>query len=266
MVFWKLEESKVDLKQDFNMIGIKNNSEISLMSEACRVVKDTLFLLEKYIKPGVTTVELDSIAEDYIMNQKDAVPGFKGLYGYPSTICISIDDEVVHGLPGETKLLDGQIVGIDVGCIYKGYYGDHAKSFPVGKISNEKKKLLQVTKECLTKGINEAIPGNHIGDIGNAVQDFAESNGFGVVRELVGHGIGSKLHEEPQIPNFGESGTGPKIEPGMCFAIEPMINMGSKEVFTRDDGWTICTKDGLPSAHFEHTILVTNDGPKILTQ
>ena len=191
--------------------------------------------------------------------------GFKGLYGYPSTICISIEDEVVHGLPSDKKLLEGQIVGIDVGSIYKGYYGDHAKSFAVGKISNDKKKLLKVTKECLHRGIQKATPGNHIGDIGNAVQEWAESNGFGVVRELVGHGIGSKLHEEPQIPNYGKSGNGPLIDVGMCFAIEPMINMGSKDVYTKKDGWTICTKDGLPSAHFEHTIVVTEEGPKILT-
>ena len=248
------------------MIGIKNNNEIKLMSEACRIVKETLLLLENYIKPGVSTIELDEIAEDYIASQRDAVPGFKGLYGYPSTICISIEDEVVHGLPSKKNLIEGQIVSIDVGCIHKGYYGDHAKSFPVGNINDEKNKLLQVTRECLNKGIQKAVPGNHIGDIGNAVQQYAEVNGYGVVRELVGHGIGAKLHEEPQIPNFGKIGTGPRIECGMCFAIEPMINMGAKEVFTREDGWTICTKDGLPSAHFEHTILVTDSGPEILTQ
>ena len=247
------------------MIGIKNKDEIKLMSEACRIVKDTLLLLEKNVRPGVTTKELDLIAEDYILSQ-DAKLGFKGLYGYPSTICISIEDEVVHGLPSDKKLSEGQIVGIDVGSIYKGYYGDHAKSFAVGEINEDKKRLLQVTKECLKKGIEEAVPGNRIGDIGNAVQSWAESNGYGVVRELVGHGIGSKLHEEPQIPNYGESGTGPLIDVGMCFAIEPMINMGSKDVYTKKDGWTICTKDGLPSAHFEHTITITDNGPEILTK
>ena len=247
------------------MISIKNKEEIKLMSEACRIVKDTLFLLEKSVKPGVTTKELDSIAEDYILSQ-DAKLGFKGLYGYPSTICISVEDEVVHGLPSEEKLSEGQIVGIDVGSIYKGYYGDHAKSFAVGEISKEKQNLLKVTKECLIKGIEKAVPGNRIGDIGNAVQSWAESNGYGVVRELVGHGIGSKLHEEPQIPNYGKTGTGPLIDVGMCFAIEPMINMGTKDVYTKKDGWTICTKDGLPSAHFEHTITITDNGPEILTQ
>jgi len=247
------------------MIGIKNKEEIKLMSEACRIVKDTLFLLEDSVKPGVTTKELDLIAEDYILSQ-DAKLGFKGLYGYPSTICISIEDEVVHGLPGDKELSEGQIVGIDVGSIYKGYYGDHAKTFAVGKISKDREKLLKVTKECLNKGIQKAVAGNRIGDIGNAVQDWAESNGYGVVRELVGHGIGTKLHEEPQIPNYGESGTGPLIDVGMCFAIEPMINMGTKDVYTKKDGWTICTKDGLPSAHFEHTIIVTDNGPEILTK
>ena len=160
---------------------------------------------------------------------------------------------------------EGQIVGIDVGSIYKGFYGDHAKSFPVGCISDEKKKLLKITNECLMKGIEKACSGNRVGDIGNVIQNYAEDNGYGVVRELVGHGIGSKLHEEPQTPNYGLNGTGPLIEEGMCFAIEPMINMGSKDVYTKKDGWTICTKDWKPSAHFEHTIVVTDNGPEILT-
>ena len=246
------------------MISIKNKDEINLMAEAGRIVKDTLFLLEENIAPGISTIELDSIAEKYIISQ-GAEPGFKGLYGYPSTICISIEDEVVHGLPGEKKLEEGQIVGIDVGSIYKGFYGDHAKSFPVGCISDEKKKLLKITNECLMKGIEKACSGNRVGDIGNVIQNYAEENGYGVVRELVGHGIGAKLHEEPQIPNYGLTGTGPLIEEGMCFAIEPMINMGSKDVYTKKDGWTICTKDGKPSAHFEHTIVVTDNGPEILT-
>ncbi len=247
------------------MISIKNKKEIDLMSEAGRIVRDTLNLLEKHIKPGVSTKDLDLIAEDYILSQ-DAKLGFKGLYGYPSTICISVEDEVVHGVPSDKKLMEGQIVGIDVGSIYKGYYGDHARSFAVGEISSDKKKLLKVTKECLEKGIEKAIPGNRIGDIGSAVQEWAESNGYGVVRELVGHGIGTKLHEEPQIPNYGNSGTGPVIDVGMCFAIEPMVNMGSKDVYTKGDGWTICTKDGMPSAHFEHTITITDNGPKVLTK
>ena len=246
------------------MISIKNKDQINLMAKAGEIVRDTLLLLEENISPGISTNELDKIAEEYILTQ-GAELGFKGLYGYPSTICISIEDEVVHGLPSDKKLCEGQIVGIDVGSIYKGYYGDHAKSFPVGMISDNKKKLLKVTKECLNKGIEKAVPGNTIGDIGNAVQKWAESNGYGVVRELVGHGIGSKLHEEPQIPNYGQSGSGPLINAGMCFAIEPMINMGSKDVYTKKDGWTICTKDGSSSAHFEHTITINKDGAKILT-
>ena len=247
------------------MITIKNKEQINFMSEACRIVRDTLFLMEECISPGISTKELDRIAEEYILSQ-NATPGFKGLYGYPSTICISIEDEVVHGLPGNTILKEGQIVGIDVGAICNGYYGDHAKSFPVGKVSDEKMKLLEVTKKCLEIGIDKAIPGNRIGDIGSAIQEYAEKNGYGVVRELVGHGIGAQLHEEPQIPNYGRPSTGPSIDVGMCFAIEPMINMGKKEIYTKEDGWTICTKDGLPSAHFEHTITVTEDGPQILTK
>ncbi len=246
------------------MINIKNKEEINYMVEAGRIVKETLFLMEKNIKPGVSTKELDQIAEEYIRSQ-NAIPGFKGLYDYPSTICISIEDEVVHGLPSSKKLNEGEIVGIDVGSIYNGYYGDHAKSFAVGGISDDKKRLLEVTKKCLDIGIDKAVPGNRIGDIGCAIQEHAESNGYGVVRELVGHGIGSRLHEEPQIPNYGVAGTGPVIDVGMCFAIEPMINMGTKEVYTKNDGWTICTKDGLPSAHFEHTITITENGPQILT-
>ena len=247
------------------MITIKNKEQINFMSEACRIVRDTLFLMEECIRPGISTKELDRIAEEYILSQ-NATPGFKGLYGYPSTICISIEDEVVHGLPGNTILKEGQIVGIDVGAICNGYYGDHAKSFPVGKVSDEKMKLLEVTKKCLEIGIDKAVPGNRIGDIGSAIQEYAEKNGYGVVRELVGHGIGAQLHEEPQIPNYGRPSTGPSIDVGMCFAIEPMINMGKKEIYTKEDGWTICTKDGLPSAHFEHTITVTEDGPQILTK
>ena len=247
------------------MISIKSKKEIDLMSEAGRIVRDTLNLLEKHIKPGVSTKDLDLIAEDYILSQ-DAKLGFKGLYGYPSTICISVEDEVVHGVPSDKKLMEGQIVGIDVGSIYKGYYGDHARSFAVGEISSDKKKLLKVTKECLEKGIEKAVPGNRIGDIGSAVQEWAESNGYGVVRELVGHGIGTSLHEEPQIPNYGKPSQGYKLREGMCIAIEPMINMGLKEIKTDSDGWTIRTLDGQVSAHFEHTIAITNNGPKILSQ
>ena len=186
--------------------------------------------------------------------------------GFPSTLCVSVDHAVVHGIPSPTHLEEGQIVGIDCGAEYDGYYGDHAKSFPVNKVSDEKRKLLDVTKESLYLGINQAKPGNFVGDIGNAIQTYAEKHGFSIVRELVGHGIGTELHEEPQIPNYGHANDGIKLKAGMCIAIEPMINIGQKEIYTANDGWTIFTKDGKPSAHFEHTIAITSDGPIILSE
>ena len=246
------------------MIHIRSASEIEKISKACQIVKETLELIEDLISPGVTPMELDREAEKFIIS-KGAMPGFKGLYGYPATLCVSIDDEVVHGIPNERVLKEGEIISVDVGSIVDGYYGDHAKSFAVGQVEEERKKLMDVTRECLMLAIKQAAPGNRIGDIRHSVQKKAESNGYGVVRELVGHGIGTKLHEDPQIPNFGKPGTGAKIKVGMCFAIEPMINMGKPEVYTKKDGWTVCTKDGLPSAHFEHTITITETGAKILT-
>jgi methionyl aminopeptidase len=247
------------------MIHLKNKNEIEKLYRAGQIVKETLFTVEEYIKPGISTLELDRIAEEFILS-KNAIPGFKGLYGYPSTLCISVDDEVVHGLPSKRLLENGQLVSIDVGSIYDGFYGDHAKTFIVGQTTKEKQSLLKVTQECLEIGINQATVGNRIGDIGYSIQKHAESFGFGVVKELVGHGIGSKLHEDPQVPNFGFSNTGPKIEPGLCLAIEPMINLGSEEVFTKDDGWTVCTKDGKVSAHFEHSIAVCEDEIRVLTK
>ena len=246
------------------MIHIRGTNEIGRLSKACQVVKETMEMIEKWVKPGITTLELDNKAEEFIRS-KGAVPGFKGLYGYPATLCVSIDDEVVHGLPSNRELKDGEILSVDVGSLMDGFYGDHAKSFPVGSVDNKKRDLMEITKQCLLDAIEQAVPGNHIGDISSAVQSKAESYGFGVVRELVGHGIGTKLHEEPQIPNFGLPGEGPLIKEGMCFAIEPMINMGLPDVYTKKDGWTVCTNDGLPSAHFEHTITITNEGAKILT-
>jgi methionyl aminopeptidase len=222
-------------------------------------------MLEEYIKPGIETIELDRLAEEFIRNQ-GAIPAFKGLYGFPATLCISVEDEVVHGIPGKRVLKEGEIVGLDVGSIVDGYYGDHARSFAVGEIDESHEKLLLVTKESLMKGIEQARPGNRIGDIGYAIQKHAESHGYGVVTELVGHGIGTKLHEDPQIPNYGRKGSGPKIKEGMCFAIEPMINMGTPEVFTKSDQWTICTADGKPSAHFEHSITITKNSAEILTK
>tara|TARA_B100000586_G_scaffold17945_1_gene11972 strand:- start:5 stop:748 length:744 start_codon:yes stop_codon:yes gene_type:complete len=246
------------------MIHVRSSSEIDKMSKACQIVKETLEMIEEWIEPGITTLELDNKAEEYICS-KGAAPGFKGLYGYPATLCVSIDDEVVHGLPSNRELKTGEILSVDVGSLIDGFYGDHAKSFPVGDVDEKRQKLIDVTRECLFDAIQQAIPGNHIGDISHAVQTKAESHGYGVVRELVGHGIGTNLHEEPQIPNYGSAGSGPCIEMGMCFAIEPMINMGSPDIYTKKDGWTICTKDGLPSAHFEHSITINENGAQILT-
>jgi len=247
------------------MIHLKNKSEIEKLYHAGQIVKETLFLVEENIKPGVTTLQLDKIAEEFILS-KNALPGFKGLYGYPATLCISIDDEVVHGIPSNRALEIGQIVSIDVGSIYDDFYGDHAKTFIVGNTSIEKRNLVKITSECLTIGIEQVKAGNRIGDIGFSIQKHAESFGYGVVRELVGHGIGVKLHEEPQVPNFGTKGIGPIIEEGMCLAIEPMINLGSYEVYTKDDNWTVCTVDKKPSAHFEHSIAFIDGKVKILTK
>lgn len=217
------------------------------------------------MKPGVTTIELDRKAEEFIIS-KGAKPGFKGLYGFPATLCVSINDEVVHGIPKNRILEDGDVIGIDCGTYMNGFYGDHAKSFTVGNVNSKVIELLNITKESLYLGIEQAIPGNNIGDIGYAIQNHVEKYGYGIVKDLVGHGIGEKLHEEPQIPNYGKKGRGAKIKAGMCFAIEPMINLGTDQVFTKSDSWTVCTKDGKPSAHFEHTITITNDKPIILTK
>ena len=246
------------------MVYIRTEREIEKISRSCQIVADTLFMLEEYVKDGTKVSRLDSLAEDFIRSC-GARPAFKGYMGFPATLCVSVDDAVVHGIPGDDLLKNGQIVGIDCGAELDGYYGDHAKSFPVGEIDDHKKKLLDVTRQSLDKAIDEAIPGNFVGDIGFAVQSHAEENGFSVVRELVGHGIGKQLHEEPQIPNFGKKRQGYQLKPGMCIAIEPMINAGNKEVFTAEDGWTIYTSDGKASAHFEHTIAITNNGPKILS-
>ncbi len=234
------------------------------MYSAGQIVKDTLYLIEEHIKPGITTFELDEIAENFIRKNK-AIPGFKGLYGFPGTLCVSIDDEVVHGVPSNRSLKEGEIIGIDVGSIYDDFYGDHARTFAVGKISEKKQKLLDITKQSLMLGIEEVKTNAKVGNIGSAIQGYVEQNGFSVVRELVGHGIGRKLHEEPQVPNFGNYNQGPVIENGLCIAIEPMVNMGSFEVYTKNDNWTISTADGLPSAHFEHSIAFYDDKVKILT-
>ena len=247
------------------MVHIRTDREISLIAASCQIVADTLNMLSDHINPGVRIIDLDKMAEEFILS-RDARPAFKGYMGFPSTLCVSVDDEVVHGIPSDRYLEEGQIVGIDCGAEKEGYYGDHAITFSVGNVSESRKKLMQTTKDCLMKGIAEAKPGNFVSDIGYAIQTHAEDNGYSVVRELVGHGIGSSLHEEPQIPNYGTPNQGYKLCEGMCIAIEPMINMGNKEVKTDSDGWTIRTSDGEVSAHFEHTIAITSDGPKILSK
>ncbi len=249
------------------MILIKNNSEIDLIRESSRIVAETLKLVGSFVKPGVTTFELDQIAEDYIRSN-NGIPAFKG-YGYgkpfPATICASIDDEVVHGIPSERILKEGEIISIDVGVLKNNYYGDAAITVAVGEISKEKRQLMKVTEESLYKGIEAAVAGNRIGDISFAVQNHVEKYGYGVVRDLTGHGVGRKLHEDPQIPNYGKRGTGKDIKNGMTLAIEPMINMGTYKVIVDDDEWTIRTFDNLPSAHYEHTIAIINGKPEILS-
>ena len=247
------------------MVFTRSENEINMISKSCQIVADTIDMLSEFVIPGVLISDLDKKAEEYIIS-RGARPAFKGYMGFPSTLCISIEDAVVHGIPGDVELMEGQIVGIDCGAELNGYYGDHAKTFSIGKISDEKKKLMEVTEESLYKGIEKAVAGNFVGDIGHAVQTHAESNGFSVVRELVGHGIGENLHEEPQVPNYGFPNQGYKLHTGMCIAIEPMINLGGREIYTAKDGWTILTADGKASAHFEHTIAILDDGPKILSK
>lgn len=247
------------------MVYKRSENEIKMISRSCQIVADTIDMLSEFVVPGALISDLDKKAENFITSQ-GARPAFKGYMGFPSTLCVSIEDAVVHGIPGDIELKEGQIVGIDCGAELNGYYGDHAKTFSVGKISSEKKKLMEITEESLYKGIEKAVPGNFVGDIGHAVQTHAESNGFSVVRELVGHGIGENLHEEPQVPNYGAPSQGYKLHAGMCIAIEPMINLGGREIYTAKDGWTILTADGKASAHFEHTIAILDDGPKILSK
>ena len=247
------------------MVRIRTKREIEFIKNSCQIVSDTLDMLTDYVKPGVKITELDKKAEAFILKQ-GARPAFKGYMGFPATLCVSVDDEVVHGIPNDRFLEEGQIVGIDCGAEKEGYYGDHARTFAVGNISEDKQKLMNITHESLMIGIAEAKPDNYVSDIGHAIQSFVEPHGYSVVRELVGHGIGTELHEEPQIPNYGKPSQGYKLREGMCIAIEPMINMGLKEIKTDSDGWTIRTLDGQVSAHFEHTIAITNNGPKILSQ
>lgn len=246
------------------MIKIKSSREIDLLRQAGHIVYETHQFLKPYIKPGITTKELDVLAEEFIRS-KGATPSCKGYEGFPATLCVSINEEVVHGIPGKRKLKNGDIVSIDICACYKGYHGDSAWTYPVGTIDKDKQKLLEYTEKALYEGINQVKPGNRIGDISNAVEVYAESHKLGVVKELVGHGVGSNLHEEPDVPNYGKRGTGPLLKPGMVIAIEPMLNYGTADIYICDDGWTICTDDDSPSAHFEHTVVVTEDGYEILT-
>lgn len=246
------------------MVYIRSQKEVDFIRESSRIVFNTLNMLEKEIKPGVKGEYLDQLAEEFI-HSEGGEPAFKGYMGYPSSLCISFNHEVVHGIPNSCEFREGDIVGIDCGVLKNGYYGDSARTYSIGDISKDLKRLLKVTEKSLYIGIKKAKSGNRVSDIGYAVQDFVEGHGFSVVRDLVGHGIGRQLHEDPQVPNYGEPGNGVELHTGMCLAIEPMVNFGGEEIFTKPNGWTICTKDGKPSAHFEHTIVVTSNGGKILS-
>ncbi|MGN1221845.1 MAG: type I methionyl aminopeptidase [Christensenellales bacterium] len=247
------------------MIHLKTKKQIELMREACRITKGMLDIVEKNIRPGISTLELDKIAEDYCRSQ-GALPNFKGYGGFPGSICASVNEVIVHGIPSsEIILKEGDIISIDCGAFIRGFNGDAARTFAVGKISPEKQKLIDVTKQCFFEGIKGLKVGDRIGDIGERVQKYAESFGYSVVREMVGHGIGKEMHEDPQVPNYGHKGFGPVIQNGLCIAIEPMINMGKKDIVIEDDGWTTRTKDKKPSAHYENTVAITDEGIEILT-
>jgi methionyl aminopeptidase len=248
------------------MIPIKNEEELELMRISSKITSEALINIRSFIKPGVSTGKLDEEIEKFI-HSRDARPAFKGLYGFPANACISVNDEVVHGIPSYERILkEGDIVSIDIGVEKNGYFGDAAFTFSVGEISQDKKELMRVTLEALHHGIENAKDGQRLQDISYAIQSHAESNGYTIVRELVGHGIGKALHEEPQVHNFGKPNQGPLLREGMVLAIEPMVNQGERYVMTKEDGWTVSTRDGLPSAHYEHTVVVKNGIPEILTE
>ena len=246
------------------MLYLKTDEEVGLLRESNLLVSRTLAVIASEIKPGITTLYLDRIAETFICDN-GAVPGFKGYGGFPNTLCTSVNDEVVHGIPSDYVLKEGDILSVDCGVILNGWYGDSAYTFPVGEISKELKRLLDFTRASLEEGVKAAIAGNRVGDISNAVQTMAESGGYSVVRELVGHGLGRKLHEHPEVANWGKKGTGPKMEKGLVICIEPMINAGKKETIQMRDGWTIKTADGSPSAHFEYAVAVDKGEADVLT-
>ena len=248
------------------MIQLKSTREIELMAEGGRILAATVQMLRREVKAGMSTLDLDAIAESFIRSHAGAKPAFKGLYGFPGTLCTSINHEIVHGIPSKKRVLvDGDIVSLDFGVKYQGYYTDSAMTVAVGEIPEESRRLLDVTREALDAGIAAAAVGNHIGDIGHAVQTVAEGAGFSVVREYVGHAIGTAMHERPEVPNYGLPGKGPKLRVGNVFAVEPMVNVGGPETVLLDDGWSVITADGQLSAHVEHTIAILDDGPEVLT-
>ncbi len=248
------------------MITLKTDEEIELISHACEIVADVLDQIADMVRPGVNTAELDSWAEERICSYEGATPAFKGLYGFPATLCTSINQEVVHGIPSPSRVLQqGDIVSIDVGVCHEGYFGDGALTLSVGEISDDVCRLLDVTQRALRRGVEAARPGSRIGDISFAIEKVGRDAGYGVPRELTGHGIGSRPHEDPQVPNYGRSGEGLRLQPGLVLAIEPMFNMGGREIRTLADEWTVVTADDTVSAHFEHTVAITQDGPRVLT-
>lgn len=247
------------------MIEIKSKREIELLKKAGEITGETHLYLKKFIKPGITTKELDKLAYDFIIS-KGATPSFLNYDGFPASICVSINEEVVHGIPSNRKLKKGDIVSLDIGACYKGYHGDSAWTYKVGEVKSELSYLLKHTEKALFEGLSVIKEGAHIGDIGYAIEKYAEKHNLGVVKELVGHGVGRSVHEEPDVPNYGKKGTGPLLKEGMVIAVEPMLNLGTADIAILDDGWTIVTMDDAPSAHFEHTVLVTKDGYIILTK
>jgi methionyl aminopeptidase len=247
------------------VINIRTPDEIKLLKKAGEIVGNTHKHLQQYIKPGITTKELDEIAYNFIINS-DAIPSFKGYDGFPCSICTSINEEVVHGIPSNRKLQEGDIVSIDIGVCYKGYHSDSAWTYPVSKIDTDKQYLLEHTEKALFVGLSVIKEGIRVGDIGNAIEEYIKKHNLGIVREFVGHGVGQKLHELPDIPNYGKKNTGPILKEGMVIAVEPMINLGTDEILILDNGWTVITADNKPSAHFEHTVLVTKNGYIILTK
>ena len=249
------------------MIQLKSTREIELMAEGGKILGATVAMLRREVKPGMSTMDLDTLAESFIRSHRGATPAFKGLYGFPGTLCTSINNEIVHGIPSRKRVLkEGDIISIDVGVGYEGYFTDSATTVAIGEVDEETRRLLEVTERSLQAGIAAAIPGNHLGDIGAAVQQVVEEAGFSVVRDLVGHGIGVEFHEEPQVPNYGKPKRGTKLSPGLTIAIEPMVNAGLPGTRTLSDKWTVVTVDGKRSAHFEHTVAVTESGPRVLTR